>query len=483
MELRPYQLDAIQAAGDAIRRGVRNILIVAPTGAGKTVIGSHILNRVALKNNYGLFFAHRREIIYQTSEKLDHFDCPHGIYMAGERVSALSKIQVSSQQTFQSRIIRGGKTPPPANVLMFDEAHRSLSVGYQRIRDLYPGAILIGLTATPVRGDGKGLGSMYDEMIEVTSVQQLVDDGYLVPTRIFAPTMPDLTGVRTRGGDYVQEDLEGAMDKARLIGDVVDHWGQHSRGQKTVVFTSGVRHSIHVAESFKAAGVNAVHLDGTTDLETRQRYLDDLRRGRIDVISNCNVLTEGWDCPPVSTGILLRPTKSYGLYLQMAGRILRPWDNKTVATILDHSGAVYRHGRPEDAGNWDLCPDTRIEERIKKEREKEPHQELTCRNCWTVYRDQPECPACGWIPTKQGKALDISEGRLVEVKPKKKVVDKQVVWNECLFKAKYRNLKVGAAAHMYRKKTGVWPRGLDRLPKGNEWKLRAADFVEMTRGQ
>ena len=254
MRLRPYQLAAVQRIREQIRAGRKNILVVAPTGAGKTVIGAHILHQVDEKFSRGLFVAHRREIIHQTSEKLDAFGCPHAIFMSGHRPSAFSNIQVVSIQTFQARKRAEKHIPPLADVIMIDEAHRSVAKGYQELRNHYPDAILIGLTATPIRGDGRGLGGMYDAMIEVESVQGLIDRGFLVNTRIVAPTMPDLTGVRTRGGDYVEEDLEKLMDKATLVGNVVEEWKSLAHDRKTVVFSSGVGHSKHLCEAFRAAG-------------------------------------------------------------------------------------------------------------------------------------------------------------------------------------------------------------------------------------
>ena len=480
--LRPYQVEAIEKVRAAIRLGKRRILVVAPTGAGKTVIGAQILHGVEAKMKTGVFVAHRREIIRQTGEKLETFGIEHAYFMAGEKMSALQRIQVASIQTFHSRVTNGKRRAPDAHVIIYDEAHRSISRMYKEMLEKYPSAILIGLTATPCRSDGRGLGDLYEDMVEVTTVQALVDEGYLVPTRIFAPTMPDLKGVKVQAGDYVASQLEQKLNKPKLVGDVIRDWKLRASNRPTVVFASGVAHSKALAQEFQQNGVRTAHIDGTTDKELRDNILTRLSGGDLDVVCNCMVLTEGWDCPPVSCAVLVRPTKSYGLYLQMAGRILRPADGKTDAMIIDHSGACYQHGFPEHAGGWTLDPDKKIAD-IRKEKQASEPQPTTCMECHTVYTGLASCPTCGWVPTKKAKKVMLAEGRLREVpkvKKERKIEtqeDRQKLWNECIYKASYKGLKAGAAAHMYRKQTGVWPRNLERMPYGSQWQMLARDFL------
>lgn len=477
MELWGYQETAVQKLRDAIREGYRDILLVSPTGSGKTVIASAVISAAAEKYNHSLFLAHRREIIHQTSEKLERFGCMHGIEMAGEARSPFSPVSVGSIQTFTSRYINGNRMMPRADLLFFDEAHRSLAPSYQTVRSLYPGAILIGLTATPVRGDGRGMGSMYSTMVESTTVQELIDNGFLVKPVMYAPSMPNLDGVGVRAGDYVRDDLEEVMDRQELVGNVVSDWRERAGDRQTVVFASGVRHSLHLAQEFERAGVRVEHLDGKTPKRERDETLQKFAAGDIQVITNCDVLLEGWDCPPVSCAVLARPTKSYALYLQMAGRVLRAWEGKDDCIIIDHAGAVYRHGFVEDAGDWSLDKDEKIEDRKKRSNE-EKDALVTCRECFTVYEAQPSCPKCGWTPTTQAREVNMAEGRLREVpRVVKKKDDRQKLWDDCLWRCIKTGKKVGVAAHMYRKKTGVWPSRLQCLPEGKaEWGMQAGDF-------
>lgn len=484
MELRPYQYEAVNQARMAISEGYKDILIVAPTGAGNTVIGSHLMNLARKKYKRSLFAAHRREIIHQTSDKLDKFDCPHGVILSGEARAPMELTQVCSIQTFNSRHIMGTHGKPGADILIYDEAHRSLAPTYQMMRSLYPNAILIGLTATPCRGDGRGLGGMYKKMIEVISIEDLIAKGFLVEPHIFAPVVPDLSQVHIKRGDYDKVELEDAMNQQTLVGNILKDWQQRASDRKTVIFASGVKHSRHICEVFKNAGVEIAHIDGKTDKTERDAILNDLETGTLQVVTNSDVLLEGWDCPPVSCAALARPTRSYGLYLQMAGRTLRPFYGKEDALLIDHAGAVYRHGFPQDAGQWSLDPDRKIQD-IRAEsaaKTENTKSDITCRECWHVYKDSDHCPKCGWKPTPAAKAASIQEGRLRYVKRVKTERDqRQDYWNKCYFTMLHRgNCKMAAAGAMYKREYGVWPQGLMRLPKSDdEWKMTSRKFDEL----
>ena len=328
MELRPYQLDVV----GEIELHERP-LIVAPTGSGKTIIAAEIIRRAA--NKHILFIAHRRELIHQARDKLAEFGITAGVILAGEPRSPMLGIQVASIQTLWARCVRGAADLPPADIVFIDEAHHARARTYRQIVQSYPDAKIIGLTATPCRKDGRGLGGTFDVIIECPQVRALVDLGHLVRTLVFAPSTPDLKGVQTRQGDYVEAQLAARVDRPELVGDIVSHWHRLAERRKTVVFATSVAHSIHLKDEFIKTGVRAEHIDGKTPKDERGEILRRLSAGEIELVTNCMVLTEGWDQPDVACCVLARPTKSLGLYRQMVGRVLRPAPNKTDALILD----------------------------------------------------------------------------------------------------------------------------------------------------
>jgi len=487
MELWDFQQDVIDEARQAIKLGYKRILIVAPTGSGKTVIGAHILHAAEQKGNQSMFFAHRRELVGQTADKLNRFGVEHGIIMAGEPMETWIGTQIASVDTFRARYMHKKdnrkymgtwKREPPSNhIVMVDEAHRACSPTYTTVLDHYKDtSVSIGLTATPVRGDGRGLGRHYDYMVLAPSVGELIKLGHLVPPRYFAPTIPDLTGVRRRKNDYVEEDLERVMDKREAIGDILTNWQRLASDRKTIVFAAGVRHSIHITEQFCAAGIRAEHVDGDTPLADRKAILDRLRSGETQVISNCMVLTEGFDCPDLEACVLARPTRNVGLFIQMAGRVLRAADGKDDALIIDHSGNIYEHGFLEDDHGWRLSTaegsKTR-EERIKDFTEKDP---ITCVKCAHVYRGQLRCPKCGHMPEKKGKYVETRHADLMEIRREKLAKDakkkhvytqeeKQDWYSMFLLYARRKNNQPSSVSYKFYEKFGEWPRNMLKIEK------------------
>jgi len=348
ISLRPYQVDAIDKARALIASGVRRIVIVAPTGAGKTTIAGQIVASAVARGRRALFVAHRRELIQQAYRRLLAFGLAEtevGVVMAGERRCRRpgARVQVASIATLRNR------PKPLADLVFVDECHLAMAKSYRALQEHYRAAVHLGLTATPYRGDGQGLEHAYDEMVVVATPRQLIDDGYLVEPRVLTippDAMPDLSKVRIRRGDYDERALARIMDQRRLVGNLVEHWLAHAAERRTVAFASSVAHSQHIAARFRDAGVAAEHIDGKTRAKERDAILARLQSGETRVVSNCGVLCEGWDQPSVKCAILARPTKSTGLYLQQAGRILRPWQNMS-ALILDHAGCALEHGVPQ----------------------------------------------------------------------------------------------------------------------------------------
>ena len=324
-------------------------------------------------------------------------------------------MQVASIQTLHARAIRSDKMQlPTADLLIVDEAHHCPADSYQEIIDQYPDAILLGLTATPARGDGRGLGGIFEVIIECPQVGELIEQGYLVKTRVYAPVDPDLKGVRTVAGDYNEGQLADRMDRPQLVGDIVTHWHKHGERRRTVCFAVNVAHSRHLCEEFVKSGVRAEHIDGGTPKPERDATLARLASGEIELVCNCMVLTEGWDMPEVGCAILARPTKKMGLYRQMIGRVLRPAEGKSDAIILDHSGAVFRHGFAEDEVCWTLDPDWRSESPKHAARctDGSKSRLLECSQCGAIRIAGEPCCACGFLPQRPPRPVPIRAGDL-----------------------------------------------------------------------
>lgn len=463
--LREYQRTAVAELRQSVAAGHRRLLLVAPTGSGKTVIGAHVIERAADKGSRILFLAHRRELVHQCGNKLHDFGCDHGIIMAGEFLQYEYEVQVASIDTLRVRAMNANRIPlPKADIIFIDEAHRSLAPTYRKLIDAYPNAVVIGMTATPVRSDGKGLGHIYHDMIQCPSVAELTEMGHLVPVRYWAPTIPDLTGVKVRMGDYVEKDLQEALDKRQLVGDIYTNWARIAANDKTIIFASGVQHSMHIAEEFRRHGVRAAHIDGDTDRSERDKMLDELRRGEIQVISNCMVLTEGFDEPQLGCNILARPTKNVGLYLQMAGRTLRPAEGKDHCKLIDHSGNVYEHGFVTDRRDWHLTEGKALSDNKQHEVRLNEQRIITCKECGHTYDSQPECPECGYKPVRRGRWLETRHADLMELKGRKTakkraftMEEKQNWYAQLQHIRAERNRAEGWVANTYRKKFGVWP--------------------------
>lgn len=417
LELRPYQHQVIADFRREVEAGYRRILMVAPTGAGKTVIARAVIEQEVQNYKSVLVIAHRREIIAQTSSKLDGIS--HGIIQAGFSSRPLERVQVASIQTLHKRAIRGNTIDlPPADLLVVDEAHHAPARTYSEIIKAYPKAILLGLTATPCRGDGRGLGGIFERLIQCPQIPELIQQGYLVPTVVYAPYNPDLRGVRTRHGDYVEAELAERMDQAELVGDIVTHWVKFGEGRKTVCFAVNVAHSKHICLEFIEAGVRAEHIDGNTPKPERDATLSRLASGEIELVTNCMVLTEGWDLPDCSCEILARPTKKMGLYRQMIGRVLRPAPGKTNCIVLDHSGAVFRHGFAEDYVEWTLDPDRLAGNATHKRRGGDTPagpRLLECVQCGAVRVGGESCSHCGYLPEAPARGIDFADGDLALV--------------------------------------------------------------------
>jgi superfamily II DNA or RNA helicase len=385
VQLRPYQQQAIDDLRVAFRDNARAPLLVAPTGAGKTVILAVITASAVARGRKVLILVHRRELIHQASSKLTAAGVQHGIIAAGIEPSQ-QPVQVASVQTLVRRLATINWQPC---LVIIDEAHHAAAGSWSKILDHWPSALRLGVTATPCRLDGRGLGDTFDAVIEGPSVQMLTSAGYLSPARIFAPPMvADLSQLRRRAGDYANDQAAAAMIRPTVTGDAISHYQRLAGAQQAIAFCCNVAHAESVRDTFETAGISSrLLLGNTTD---RDAVVTAFAAGTILVLVTVDVVSEGFDIPAASVAILLRPTQSLGLYLQQVGRVLRPAPGKAAAIILDHVGNVTRHGFPDDIRQWSL------EHGAKRASGSQPAPSVrTCPACFAAFRPAPQCPVCG----------------------------------------------------------------------------------------
>jgi superfamily II DNA or RNA helicase len=406
MQLRPYQQIAVSDLATAIRM-VQSALLVMPTGAGKTVVFTEIARRASAKQNGVVILVHRRELVKQASDKLTKAGVEHGIIAAGFPKTD-SLVQVASVQTLVRRMHSLDFNPA---LIIVDEAHHAVAGSWEKIIAHWASAKIIGVTATPSRLDGRGLSTHFDTLVQGPSVEQLVKHGYLSQHKVFAPpVLADLSGVKTRGGDYANDQLSQAMDRPTITGDACTHYRNLADGLPAIAFCCSVDHATSVCESFKAAGYRARLVTGSMSTEERDDAISGLADGRTQVLCSVDVVSEGTDVPAVSAAILLRPTQSEALYLQQVGRILRPQPGK-IAIVLDHVGSTLKHGFVDDHRLWDLNA------KPKRKRSDEPAPSVRqCPKCFAAFKPQPTCPCCGHVFPVKVRVLSEREGHLRELR-------------------------------------------------------------------
>lgn len=409
MKLRPYQEILIDETRGALRHH-RRVLMQAPTGAGKTAITVFMMGRAAEAGKRSMFLVHQNELLSQTSKALWKQQLTHGMIASGRSKSNLPA-QIASVQTLVRRL---DQYPEP-DLIIIDECHRSAANSYQTILDAYPNAMVIGLTATPARTDGRGLKDTYDTIVLGPSIRQLIDAGYLADYEIFAPAVNiDMSQVKTRAGDYDKAMMEQELDRPTITGDAVAAYKKHANGKRCVVMCVSIRHAEHVMESYQQAGVPAEMIEGRMTNSQREAVLERFRVGETLVITQCQLLIEGVDIPSIEVVQWLRPTQSLIIWMQGNGRGLRPSPGKERLLILDQVGNWSKHGLPDDDREWSL------EGKKKGKRTTDEDEDVNvqqCKNCYHVFRPGPEtCPSCGQPVEKKKKAeIKVVEGELEKI--------------------------------------------------------------------
>jgi DNA repair protein RadD len=409
ISLRDYQESAVARLRTSVMQHKRSIL-VATTGAGKTRMALRIIQGAVLNGKVIWFVVHRRELCNQTSRAFWEAKLEHGMIMSG-RVQSNMQAQVGTILTAANRVETIKRKP---DIIIIDEAHRSVSSSYMRLLDACPDAIVIGLTATPQRTDGRGLGEIYNDLVEVEPMRWLMDNGFLCDYKLIAPPSSlDMSGVKTKMGDYDIAETEKAIDRPSITGDAIKVYRQYVDGKRCMVFCVTIKHSQHVCDQYNAAGIPAEHIDGTHSDAEREGALSRFRSGQTLILTTVQLAIEGLDIPAVEAVQLLRPTKSVIVYLQIIGRGLRPEPGKTHLYILDQVRNWEFHGLPDDEREWSLDSSKK---RAKKKEDEPDIKVKQCGHCWAVFKPGPDkCPNCGAPVVNAPRMIEQIEGEVVEI--------------------------------------------------------------------
>lgn len=411
------QAEFVGKLREALRLGHRSILGVASPAFGKTVVAGYIIGQSRIKSNARAWFlVHRKNLLRQTSKSFWQARIEHGLITSGKARSPLP-VQVGTIGTVYSRM----EHLKPPEILFIDEAHLARGMMFSKVIEWCKaaGSIIIGLTGTPIRLDGKPLAGLFDVLVEAKSTAWLIEQKRLSDYDMFStPMLPDLSGVKQQAGDYDREQLAGVMSKPVLIGDAVSHWKKHANGMRTVVYCCNVAHSKTTAAAFNEAGIPAVHVDGESTEAEIKDACEGMASGRYLILCNCELLIEGFDLSAqvgkdvtLECCILLRPTQSLARYLQMVFRALRKKPHKAI--ILDHSGCAMKHGLPDDERKWSLVG---TKKRKRKANEEPDIGIQECKSCYKIFRSGVRtCPHCGAEVEFKPRTIEVQDGQLQKI--------------------------------------------------------------------
>lgn len=465
MQLREYQTRMIENARAVLRSGKKRIIIHAATGSGKTIVAASIVSAALEKGKKVLFLVHFRELAYQARERFTEFGIGDevGIIMAGEESDHGKPVQIASVQTYARRLKLADEFSNHwfhnADLVIYDEAHSSIAKTRKAILELYKkDAVILGLTATPCRADGRGLGEVYQDIVSCTGIGELTELKYLVPVVYYGcKEMPDLKNIPEVAGDYNKKILGERVDIPKLIGDIYDNWARIAIDRQTVIFATNVKHSKHIKELFERRGIKIEHVDAHTPEEERRDVLNRFKVGYVQVVTNVGVYSEGADFPWASCIVLARPSKSYARYVQMAGRGLRPNTGKSDCIIIDHAGLIHSQGFLDDPVNWTLSGKEKAwKKNVIRKKEKKP---FDCEMCRMIFVGK-RCPKCGWEVPDWGKKILTTNDELVEIKGDKIKAtseEKRQFYGMLEHYRREKGYASGWAAHKFREKFKVWP--------------------------
>jgi superfamily II DNA or RNA helicase len=411
INLYPDQMEVVNETREQMRRH-KSVLVQAATGFGKTILTAYMIKAAVEKGSSCMMVVPRRELLRQTAETFIKFGIPHTYVSSGYKFNPFINVVLATAGTLVKRL---DKAPVP-KILFVDETHFGAGqlntiISHYKER----GSWIIGLSATPERLDGRGLGCWYETMVEGPSMESLIDSNRLSDFRMFAPDTPDLSNIRKTAGDYAKGELADKMEGDKvLVGNAVKHYKQHANGLLDVAFTVSVKHAEIVAQAFRDEGVPSAAIHGAMKDDERSKIIKAFARREIKVLTSVDLLTFGFDLASaaqmdVTVEALsdLAPTQSTAKQMQKWGRALRMKDNPAI--ILDHAGNAARHGMPDNVREWTL--EDREKEKSDKERLLPVRQ---CDQCYFVHTPQAQCPNCGYVYPIASRNIEETDGELIE---------------------------------------------------------------------
>lgn len=407
MKLRPYQQEAYLKVREAFR-GVQRVCMQLPTGAGKTAVFTSMAATSSSRGWNTWIVVPRNELLQQASDSLLGVGVKHGVIAAGRYESRAYDVHVVSKDTLTRRLDKNDVRRPP-QLLIVDEAHLALD-RYLAFAAAFPEAKMLGVTATPERLDGRGLSELYQRLVLGPQIPFLIEKGFLSPCRYFSPPIDGLDKVRRVGTEYNSNDLDELLKTRRVYGEAIEHYRRHADHRPALVYCRSVQAADDTAQRFCAAGYRFANIDGTMTYAQRKMLINGLKTGELDGLTSCELITYGLDVPRVECVIMLRPTMSRALFMQMVGRGLRVWPGKTDLIVLDHVGNLQEHGHPFADHDWNFDGTER--------RKRDKHPEVPGRLCPEIdylWCDKASCVGCEHNKSgRKERKLEVVEADLVE---------------------------------------------------------------------
>lgn len=419
VQLRPYQETLIADIRASLARH-RHTLAVLPTGGGKTKLAAKMAKGAHAKKKRIMFTCHRDFLLDQTAEEFDNIGLHYTHVASGRIFNPYALTTLASIDTLKRRL----DSVPVPDILIVDEAVHSAAAGWAKVLEYYQsqGCFTIGLTACPERLSGQGLNTWFRDMVQGPSTAVLMEMGYLSKYKAYAPTKVDLSGVHSRGGDYIAGEINNRMDKPSITGDAVKEYRKIAAGRQGLMFCCSIQHSQNVVAAFREAGYESAHIGADTDQATRREMLRDYRHGKLKILSSVDIFNEGFNVPAASYAGLLRPTKSLSIYLQQCGRVFRIEDGKEYAFISDHANNIALHGLPDEPRVWSLAG------REKKDGGERTIPVRSCPECFFSHRPSACCPNCNYEYPVMSREVEEIDGELSEIDQvaKRKELNKEV---------------------------------------------------------